>query len=136
MRETGSFSGTYQRGLELLIRIQDGRCAYCYCRFQKRGKHRGWTAATQEHVWPKRAGHERHNNIVAACRQCNEEKGDAMPTGCEILALEWVNAKRHPGCVGHLPDRLAESPHNSKSAWRLYQARENFRKEDEDGSDH
>lgn len=119
MKPMGQFSGCYSVGLEALIRIQGGLCAYCFKPFGRRGKHRGWDSATREHVWPRAKGHGNLGNVVAACRRCNEDKGDDLPTGCEILALEWVNARREPGMAGAEPAvavRVETDPEKAKWA--------------------
>jgi 5-methylcytosine-specific restriction endonuclease McrA len=53
---------------------QDGCCAYCKSPLTVR-------TATADHKWPQaRKGRTTRKNIVAACRPCNQAKGDTPPT--------------------------------------------------------
>lgn len=55
------------------VTSQGGRCLYCHGPITMR-------TATADHKWPraKRGSTQRHN-IVAACRPCNQAKGDRSP---------------------------------------------------------
>ena len=99
-RSFGQFvRNRYPTGLQALIDAQGGRCAYCHRDFAP--PHLGRSrVATVEHVYPRHAGHGNVNNVVAACRGCNSAKNGRMPTGCERIALDVVNAKRPPFSVG------------------------------------
>lgn len=58
---------------------QDGRCYYCRSRLT-------WKDTTADHVVPRsKGGQTRRDNIRAACRACNKEKGDK--TEGQFLAL-------------------------------------------------
>lgn len=99
-------------GLTQLVLLQGGKCAYCGQPFAplKRSSMK-MRAATLDHVWPRRMGHSKANNVLAVHRICNEAKGDRMPTGCELVMLEAINAIRPAGCAGSPPS----SPTMSKS---------------------
>jgi hypothetical protein len=89
-----------------LIRVQDFRCAYCGKAFLLNGYRFSPRTPTVEHVWPRRDGHSRVGNTVAVHRRCNQAKAGRMPTGCELISLEIVNAKRSPGCIGNPPSHV------------------------------
>ena len=55
---------------------QDGLCAYCEAPMVLEPQN-SKRAATLDHVIPRSRGGEHHwENVVCACRTCNEEKGD------------------------------------------------------------
>lgn len=55
---------------ETILQKTNGRCAYC-------GKKLSLGKMTKDHIKPlSRGGKNDLNNIVAACRSCNEKKGD------------------------------------------------------------
>lgn len=57
-------------------RIQEGKCHYC-------GRSVGRENLTMDHVVPLiRGGKSRKGNIVAACKECNNQKKYMLP-------LEW-----------------------------------------------
>lgn len=95
-----SLARALPKGLIALIRVQDFRCAYCRKAFLLNGYRFSPRSPTIEHVRPRSHGHSRVANAVVVHRRCNEAKGGRPPTGCELLALEIVNAKRVVGCVG------------------------------------
>lgn len=95
------------KGLMALIRVQDFRCAYCRKAFLLNGSRFSPRSPTIEHVRPRKDGHSRVGNVIAVHKRCNERKGHRAPTGCELLTLEVINAKRVPGCVGLLPGQSA-----------------------------
>lgn len=90
-------------GVMELIRIQNFRCAYCSKAFLLNGYRYSPRSPSLDHVRPRKDGHTRVGNVVVVHRRCNEAKGGRLPTGCELLILEAVNAKRTPGCCGLLP---------------------------------
>ncbi len=58
---------------EMLLREQDGRCAYC-CRPIS------FSESTLDHIVPRsRGGRGVRSNAVAACRTCNTSKADMTP---------------------------------------------------------
>jgi CRISPR/Cas system Type II protein with McrA/HNH and RuvC-like nuclease domain len=64
---------------ERLCEAQNHRCAYCGVKFGAEFKH--WTAnltqATIDHVIPRsREGTDAWENLVAACKRCNEKRKD------------------------------------------------------------
>lgn len=51
------------------------------------------TELTRDHVVPRsRGGRDRWDNVVAACKRCNHQKGDRLPqeAGMELLALPYT----------------------------------------------
>lgn len=56
-----------------------GRCAYCKCKLSVKSKgHR--KRLTVDHVIPKsKGGTNSPDNLVAACKECNNAKGNKMP---------------------------------------------------------
>lgn len=76
-----------------LWKAQGKCCAICGARMvpaHYQHSTRGWTI---EHVWP-RSRYSFHNegNLLVSHAECNNEKGDRDPTGCEIVLLASVNA--------------------------------------------
>lgn len=79
-----------------LCDIQGWRCVYC-------GGEMTQFNATIDHVVPRhRGGHERRDNLVACCRECNVAKGqltlqEFMPEVQDWIAeaanLKWRSAK-------------------------------------------
>jgi 5-methylcytosine-specific restriction endonuclease McrA len=69
------------------MREQGGRCYWCERKFPPEGallgdfvKYISRSLPTRDHVIPlARGGPNIEDNIVAACRRCNEEKSDMMP---------------------------------------------------------
>jgi 5-methylcytosine-specific restriction endonuclease McrA len=84
---------------KLLIEIQRNRCGIC-------GSHMAplnfnWMDPffpTLEHVWPRSKARKNAGNLILTHRRCNERKGSAAPTGCELVFLAWVNAKLAENC--------------------------------------
>lgn len=66
----------YRRGKLLRLMVaQSGRCFYC---------HELMLEPTQDHFVPKtKGGMGRINNLVLACRGCNQEKSGRNPTPAE-----------------------------------------------------
>mgnify|MGYP001119415639 CR=1 FL=1 len=64
-----------------LFRRDDHRCLYCGTQ-QNRGE------LTRDHVLPtSRGGHDRWENVVAACRRCNWQKSDRTPEEAHMPLL-------------------------------------------------
>lgn len=60
-------------------------CMYC-------GEPFGERELTRDHIVPRsRGGHDLWNNVVSACRRCNQRKGNRLPeeAGMEILAIPY-----------------------------------------------
>ena len=60
-------------------------CMYCGLRFGER-------ELTRDHVLPKsRGGRDHWRNVVAACKRCNQRKGNRLPeeAGMEMLAVPY-----------------------------------------------
>jgi 5-methylcytosine-specific restriction endonuclease McrA len=86
-----------------LARLQGGLCALCGTPLILSARFGSRKGRSIEHVWPRnRAGPlgERKpplgnfGNKVAAHGHCNATKGDRAPTGCELIWLMAVNARR------------------------------------------
>jgi 5-methylcytosine-specific restriction endonuclease McrA len=77
----------------LLWKLQDLRCAGCGERAHphiRRGPHR----LTVDEVIPRaRGGRREYGNQLVMHQHCNFSKADRMPTGCELVWLEMVNAR-------------------------------------------
>lgn len=65
---------------------QGNRCAVC-------GKMLGSLQPTFEHVTPVHAGGGSRRNLLLTHFACNQQRGDAMPTGCLLIMLDAVNAR-------------------------------------------
>lgn len=48
---------------------------------------------TLDHVVPKAEGGKEAGNFLPAHTKCNNRKGNRMPTGCELIWLEVINAR-------------------------------------------
>ncbi|KKU18819.1 MAG: HNH endonuclease family protein [Candidatus Saccharibacteria bacterium GW2011_GWA2_46_10] len=77
--------------LDLII-SQEGRCAYC-------SRMADPSRMTVDHVWPKSHGGQpfEDRNLVLACEDCNQKKGDSDPR--EFVGLSPDDApifKLHP----------------------------------------
>lgn len=69
-----------------LFRREQHVCMYCGNRFHDH-------ELTRDHILPvSRGGKDRWLNVVAACRRCNQHKGNRRPEEChmELLALPYV----------------------------------------------
>jgi len=67
-----------KRWLQRHLERQSGKCAYCLIPFENGEQGR---EPTLDHYVPKsRGGLNTERNTVAACRQCNRNKGSALPT--------------------------------------------------------
>lgn len=70
----------------ILFRRDDYRCLYCGHKF----KHQ---ELTREHIIPRsKGGQDRWENVVAACKRCNHNKGGRTPeeAGMPLLAIPFV----------------------------------------------
>lgn len=67
---------------------QAGRCFYCGHALKARGGNSPYNA-TREHVFP-RSQYTKPHNIVWACRQCNETKGNREPTISEVCRMRSI----------------------------------------------
>ena len=83
------------RGLRTIVLARDqGTCQYC-----------GRPADTVDHVRPVAAGGtDDMNNLVAACRECNDEAKDlvfgSVKEKAEYLKLRWAGVKPpKPGSI-------------------------------------
>lgn len=70
-----------------LRELQGGLCALC-------AKALSPNQMTVDHVWPRAVHRNRQRNHVAAHYACNHAKGGRLPTGCELIWLDAVNARR------------------------------------------
>ena len=79
-----------------LFHAQDGLCGYCFKPLDPdlgRTDHDRWSV---DHVVPKIAQQGRRplsRNKVLVHQRCNTAKGGRPPTGCHLIALEWVLAR-------------------------------------------
>lgn len=72
----------------VLAEIQGHRCYMCLVPFPSK------YAVTVDHVTPRWVGGRNgYGNIAAACFGCNNRKHERMPTGCELIWLEFINAE-------------------------------------------
>lgn len=89
-------SGTLdKRDRALLYRAQRGICSGCGLALAPLDKRRlaRVDIISADHTYPRsRGGQNRLGNITLMHTDCNEWKGDAKPTGCEIIWLIAVNA--------------------------------------------
>lgn len=86
---------------------QRGKCPYCFANIL-RPDH-----GSREHVWPlailpKEERDPFAYQVILTCRPCNFNKGGRPPTGCELIALDWVSARyREMEIVAGLPVELS-----------------------------
>jgi hypothetical protein len=77
-----------------LWRAQGKRCAVCGCEMtpsHMAHPTRGWTI---EHVYPRgRYFLYGEGNQLISHAECNNQKADRDPTGCEVILLHAVNAQ-------------------------------------------
>jgi HNH endonuclease len=97
-----TLSKTELKCLARLLEIQRRRCFYCKEKISL-GKF-AESRATVDHFFPLgKGGRNNLSNVVLACRSCNEEKGDRLPTLLEIL--EWNKlAERWPNITAVTPE--------------------------------
>lgn len=68
----GRYRRWVQRRRDRLYEVGGGRCHYCECELSRE-------AMTIDHVIPlAKGGPNSQDNMVIACRACNEAKGDSM----------------------------------------------------------
>jgi 5-methylcytosine-specific restriction endonuclease McrA len=78
----------------LLWKLQDLKCASCGERAFPHLGRKHPRALTIDEVIPRAKGGKReYGNQVVMHQSCNLRKGDRMPTGCERIWLEMVNAR-------------------------------------------
>lgn len=69
-----------------LLDLQGGRCAYCHCVLQDGRDERGRAQTHLEHMLPRwdnlKSVWNQWDNVVLACADCNEEKG-------QRTVVEW-----------------------------------------------
>lgn len=76
-----------------LARIQDFACSICGAEMRFDGPAHHPLRASIDHVVARVRGGKSLNNRLAAHRQCNSDKSDAMPTARELALLTVVNAR-------------------------------------------
>jgi hypothetical protein len=81
--------------IERMAEAQKGLCILCGTRIFFDVELPDWAPqrASFDHVLPRSRGGVNVGNRLAAHRRCNEDKGNRMPTGCELVWLAAVNAK-------------------------------------------
>lgn len=84
---------------ERLFAAQSGKCFYCCRQMGMRRRHANSAFATLDHVNPRANGGTRcEENIVLACRRCNEMKGsktlDQFVDELVRLAMAAADARR------------------------------------------
>lgn len=79
-----------QRSRDKASKEQEHHCFWCNCKMVKSvqpGRSNPPNIRTGDHVIPlSKGGQNIPENIVAACQQCNWDKGAEMPTFAEILS--------------------------------------------------
>lgn len=92
-----------QKLVAKLTRLQGGLCALCGMPILLGAKFGSRKGRSIDHTWPlHRSGlvgprqppEGKFGNKVAAHGQCNATKGHRAPTGCELIWLMAVNARR------------------------------------------
>lgn len=70
-----------KKQMQVLMRRHKGKCAYCDRRVSTLLPPDHALRATREHLVPKsRGGSGKLSNLVLACRQCNEARGNQVPS--------------------------------------------------------
>ena len=84
--------------LQRIAKVQGGACSLCGrpLSFDKDGPQQ----PTVEHVTPRSRGGRNHKNRLVAHRGCNLRKGAGLPTGCELILLQAVNARLYDAGAG------------------------------------
>lgn len=80
--------------IDLLMRLQKGRCYLCSEPFQAA------RSETLEHVVPRAMGGRSHRNVLLAHGDCNQEKADRLPRPCERIYLAAINLRRYSESFG------------------------------------
>jgi hypothetical protein len=96
-----------------LVEAQGGLCAYCFEPMQPPFPQCD-DAATLDHVFPRRSG-GKDGTCVAVHFRCNTKKGHRHPSGCELLALDWVRTKVYASArlrllIGQVLETLGKVP--------------------------
>lgn len=73
-------------GTSLFLRAQDHICPICQNRLAA-------DDLTIDHVWPLQDGSDNYGNIFLCHYDCNQEKGDRLPTDFEIEMLDKINQR-------------------------------------------
>lgn len=71
-------------GASLFLKAQGSTCPICQERLYSND-------FTIDHVWPLIACNRNYGNIFLCHYDCNQDKGDRLPTEQEIAALEEIN---------------------------------------------
>jgi hypothetical protein len=79
--------------IQKIADIQGGRCVHCGGALDHSLSRFNPLRPTYEHVIPRARGGKNVGNRLVAHLVCNGEKGDSMPTGCELVWLLAVNAR-------------------------------------------
>lgn len=76
-----------------LVEVQANCCALCgdYMAMDEMD-HPIWRV-TIDHTYPRYSGGGNTGNIVGAHQQCNADKANDFPTGCELVWLAFVNSR-------------------------------------------
>ena len=104
----------YRAGIKFnrdnVFRRDKGRCQYCGCGMTKR-------EATYDHVVPRSLGGKMSwENIVLACRPCNQRKGSRTP---KAVGMRLRNVPRRPHSLPSMRDHLGNRDDLPKS-WRPF----------------
>lgn len=68
--------GGRKYAVEVLMRKQNGRCAYCDIALSIKGA-LGWPTPTIDHIMPRsKGGVSLLENLCVCCKKCNREKGN------------------------------------------------------------
>lgn len=89
---------------EILILAQGGFCALCGKPLDKDNREHPAERPSIDHVIPRDMGGVNRWNLVAAHNQCNSDKHNDLPTGCEVIWLLVVNAQ-----MRRLPAEMQEA---------------------------
>lgn len=66
--------------------VQSNRCSIC-------GEVFGLAATSLDHVLPRSRGGGNKGNLLLAHDACNKRKRNRLPTGCQLILLDYVNAE-------------------------------------------
>ncbi len=88
-----------------IFKRDDNVCQYCHKSF-------GDKELTLDHVLPKsRGGKKSWTNMVAACKKCNQKKGNKTPTEA---GMELFKAPKKP------KNNIVDSMSNNQKIWKDY----------------
>jgi 5-methylcytosine-specific restriction endonuclease McrA len=81
--------------IERIIEYQLGRCLLCGTGLDADQDFPAYDdrRPSLDHVLPRSRGGAHVGNRLAAHRKCNSDKSNRLPTGCELVWLEVVNAR-------------------------------------------